>query len=215
MLHAHNEEALLLFELVIRIAAHVKHYETVAFDNKLLEYVQLQETVVDLCYSLLMVQISIVCPKDSDKYGILSRQSTRGFLDALDEYAIIKQLDEACNDQVTYIQNVSLAVALERIKRTEAEMEEKIKTEVAKQIEKAGPFLAQSMWRLFNEALMQRNANKGPPPPQNIPDGEGSHDGAESRNPQQRDDHAEGHNEDISTSRESQRESHKDSSTSQ
>ena len=215
MLHAHNEEALLLFELVIRIAAHVKHYETVAFDNKLLEYVQLQETVVDLCYSLLMVQISIVCPKDSDKYGILSRQSTRGFLDALDEYAIIEQLDEACNDQVTYIQNVSLAVALERIKRTEAEMEEKIKTEVAKQIEKAGPYLAQTMWRLFNEALMQRNANKGPPPPQNIADGEGSHDDAESRNPQQRDDQAEGHNEDTSTSRDSQPESHKASSTSQ
>ena len=203
MLHAHNEEALLLFEMVIRIAAHVKHYETIAFENKLLEYVQLQETVVDLCYSLLMVQINIVCPKDSDKYGILSRQSTRGFLDALDEYAIIKQLDEACNDQVTYIQNVSLAVALERIKRTEAAMEERIKTEVAKQIEKAGPMLAQNMWRLFNEALMQRNANKEPPPPQNIADGEASGEDVGSRNLQQRDDQAEGHKEDVSTSRES------------
>ena len=214
MLHSHNEEALLLFESLIRIAAHVKHYETVAFDNKLLEYVQLQETVVDLCYSLFMVQISIVCPKDSDKYGILTRQSTRGCFDALDEHVIIKQLDEACNDQVTYIQNVSLAVALQRIKRTEAEMEEKIKTEVAKQIEKAGPLLAQNMWRLFNEALMQRNANKGPPQPRNIAGGEASREDVGHRNLQQRDDQAEGHNEDTYLSRDSQPESHEDSSTS-
>ena len=70
MLHAHNEEALLLFELVTRIAGRVKHYEAVAFFDKEAEYVQLQETVMLLCHNLLMVQIRIVCPKDSDKYGI-------------------------------------------------------------------------------------------------------------------------------------------------
>lgn len=215
MLHAHNEEALLLFELVNRIAAHVKHYETIAFDHKLAEYVQLQETVIDLCYSLLMVQISIVCPKDSDRYGILSRQSTRGFLDALNEYAIIKQLDEVCNDQVAYVQGVNLAAALERIKRMEAEMEGKVRAEVARQFQKATPHLVHSMWRSFNEAIMQQNANRKPPPPQNKADGEGSRDDAESRNPQQRDDEAVGHREHASTSRDPQPESHKDSPTSQ
>ena len=215
MLHAHDEEALLLFELVTRIAARVKHYETVAFGGKEAEYVQLQETVIDLCYSLLMVQISIVCPKDSDKYGILSRQSTRGFLDALDEYAIIKQLDEDCNDQVAYVQGVNLTVALERIKRMEAEMENKVRAEVTRQFEKATPYLVQNLWRSLNEAILRQNAIRKPPPPQNIADGEGSHDNAESRNPQQRDDQAEGRNEDKSTSRDSQPESHKYSSTSQ
>ena len=215
MLHAHNEEALLLFELVTRIAGRVKHYEDVAFVYKEAEYVQLQETVITLCYSLLMVQIRIVCPKDSDKYGILSRQSTRGFLDALDEYAMIKQLDEICNDLVAYVQGVNLAAALEQIQRMEAEMEEKVRAEVARQFEKAAPALAQNMWRLFHDALTQQNANRRPPPPQNIADGEDSHDDAGSRNPQQRDDQAEGHNDDASTSRDSQPESHKDSPTSQ
>ena len=231
MLHAHNEEALLLFELVTRVAAHVKHYETFAFDNKWADYVQLQETVIDLCYSLLKVQISIVCPRDSDKYGILSRQSTRGFLDALDEYAIIKQLDEVCNDQVTHIQGLALAAAVERVKRMEAEMEDKVRAEVTRQFQKATPYLVQSLWRSFNEALMQQDANSTPPSQQNIPDGEGSHDDAGSRNPQQRDDgaeghtddraeghsddRAEGHNELVFTSRDLQPETHKDSPTSQ
>ena len=215
MLHAHNEEALLLFELVTRIAGRVKHYEAVAFFDKEAEYLQLQETVITLCYSLLMVQVRIVCPKDSDKYGILSRQSTRGFLDALDEYAIIKQLDEICSDLVAYVQGVNLGAALEQIKRMEAEMEEKVRAEVARQFEKAAPALAQNMWRLFHDALVQQNANRRPPPPQNIADGEDSHDDARSRNTQQRNDQAEGHNDDASTSRDSQPESHKDSPTSQ
>lgn len=215
MLHAHDEEALILFDLVTRIAQRVKHYETVAFALNKAEYVQLQGTVVDLCYSLLMVQISIVCPKDSNKYGILSRQSTKGFLDALDEYAIIKQLDEDCNDQVAYIQGVNLAAALERIKRMEAEMEDKVKAEVTRQFEKATPYLVHSLWRSFNEAIMKQNANRKPPAPQNTTDGEGSRDDAGSRNPQQRDDGAEGHSEQVSASRDSQPESHKDSPTSQ
>ena len=112
MLRARNEESLLIFELVTRIAGRVKHYEAVAFVYKEAECVQLQETAVTLCYNLLMVQIRIVCPNDSDKYGILSRQSTRGFLDALDEYAIIKQLDEICSDLVAYVQGVNFAAAL-------------------------------------------------------------------------------------------------------
>ena len=215
MLHTHDEEALFLFELVARIAARVKHYEAVAFAHKEAEYVQLQETVIDLCYTLLKVQISIVCPKDSDKYGILSRQSTRGSLIALDEYAIIKQFDEDCNDQVAYLQGVKLAAALERIKRIEAEMEDKVRAEVTRQFEKATPYLVHSLWRSFNEAIMQQNANRKQPPPRNIVDREGSHDDAESGNPKQRDDQAEGHNEDKSTSTQSQPESHKDSSTGQ
>ena len=94
-------------------------------------------------------------------------------------------------------------------------MEEKVKAEVARQFEKAAPLLAHNMWRLFHDTLMQQNANRRPPPPQNKADGEGSHDDAGSRNPQQRDDQAEGHNDDASTSKDSQPESHKDSPTSQ
>ena len=215
MLHAHDEEALILFDLVVRIAQRVKHYETVAFALNKAEYVQLQETVVDLCYSLLLMQISIICPKDSDKYGILSRQCTKGILDALDEYAIIKQLDEDCNEQVAYVQGVNLAAALERIKRMEAEMEDKIKAEVTKQFEKATPYLVQSLWRSISQAIMQQNANRKQPPPQNTTDGEGSRDDAGSRNPQQRDEGAEDHSEHVSASRDSQPESHKDNPTSQ
>ena len=94
-------------------------------------------------------------------------------------------------------------------------MEGKVREEVARQFEKAAPALAENMWRLFHDALVQQNANRRPPPPQDIADREGSHDDTESRNSQQRDDQAEGHNDDASASRDSQPESHKDRPSSQ
>ena len=198
MLQAHDEEAILLFESAIRVAARVKQYETAAFEKEGGEHAQLQETVVDLCYSLLKAQINVVCPRDSNKYGILSKQSTRGLVDDINEYAIIKQLDGVCKDQVAYVQSLNLAAAQERITRMEAEMDERVRAEVARQFEQLAPYIVQSLMGSVIEAIRR-----------------GSHDDARSRTPSQPSDQAKGHSEHASTSRDSQPKSPEDSPTSQ
>ena len=215
MLRAHDEEALLLFEMVIRVAARVKQYETAAFEKEGGEHGQLQETVVDLCYSLLKVQINILCPRDSNKHGILSNQSTWGLGNDLDEYAVIKQLNDSCKDQVPYVQSLNLAAAQERITRMEAEMDQRVRAEVARQFEQLAPYIVQDITRSFTEAIRNQNANRRPPPPQNIADGQGSHDDVGSRTPHQLSDQAKGHSGHASTSRDSQPKSHEDNPTSQ
>ncbi len=183
MLQAHNEEALLLFELAIRAAARVKLYETAAFDQEGGEASQLQDTAIDLCYSLLKVQINIVCPRDTNNYGILSKQSTKGLVNDLDEYAIIKQLDGLCKDQFAYMQSVKLAAAQAQIIRMAHEMDQRVRAEVARQFEQLAPHIVQDIMRSLNEAIRNQNANRRPPPPQNTADEQGSHDDARSRTP--------------------------------
>ena len=193
----------------------MKQYETAAFEKEGGEHAQLQETVVDLCYSLLKAQINVVCPRDSNKYGILSKQSTRGLVDDINEYAIIRQLDGLCKDQVAYVQSLNLAAAQERITRMEPEMDEKVRAEVARQFEQLAPYIVQSLMGSVTEAIRHQNANRRPPPSPNIADGQGSHDGARSRTPPQSSDQAKGHSEHASTSRDSQPKSPEDSPTSQ
>ena len=193
----------------------MKQYEAAAFEKEGGEHAQLQETVVDLCYSLLRVQIDMLCPKDSNNYGILSKQSTRVLVIDFDEYANIKQLDDICKDHIAYVQNSNLAAAQERITRMEAEMDKRVRAEVARQLEQFAPHVVQYVMRSVNEAIMHQNANRSPPPPQNIADEQGSHDDARSRTPHQPSDRAEGHSEHASTSRDSQPESREDSPTSQ
>ena len=215
MLRTHNDEALLLFEFAIRVAARVKQYEAAAFEKEGGEHAQLQETVVDLCYSLLRVQIDILCPKDSNNYGILSKQSTRALVIDFDEYTNIKQLDDSCKDHITYVQSLNLAAAQERITRMEAEMDKRVRAEVARQFEQLAPYIVQDIFRSINAALRDQNANRRTPPPQNIADGQGSHDDVGSETRHQPSDQAKGSSEHASTSRDSQPESHEDSPTGQ
>ena len=216
MLQAEDEEALLLFELAIRVAARVKQYETVAFEKEGEDHTQLlQEAVIHLCFSLLKVQINIVCPRDSNKYGTLSRQSTKGLVYDLDEYEIIKQLNDICKDQVAYIQSLNLAAAQERITRMEAEMDKRIRAEVARHFQQVAPYMMQNIMRALLESLRHQNANSRPPPPQDIVDGVVSQDDVGSRTPHQPSEQAEGHSEHTSTGKNSQQKSQEDSPTSQ
>ena len=198
---------MLLFELAIGVAARVKQYETVAFEEEGGDHTQLQEAVIYLCYSLLKVQINIVCPGDSNIYGILSRQSTKGLVYDFDEYEIIKQLNDICKDQVAYIQSLNLAAAQERIARMEAEMDKRISAEVARQFQQVAPYMMQNIMRALLESLRHRNANSRPSPPQDIVDGVVSQDDVGSRTPHQPSEQAEGHGEYTSTGKDSQQKS--------
>ena len=193
----------------------MKLYETAAFDGEGEGPWQLQATLIDLCYSLLKVQINIVCPRDSNNYGILSKQSTRGLVNDLSEYAVIKQLDDLCKDQFAYMQNLRLATCLKHVQSMEAEMDKRVRAEVARQFDQLAPYIMQELVRSLNEALRHQDANRRPPPPPNIADGQGSNDDGRSRTPEQPNDQAQGHNEHASTSRDSQPKSHKDNPTSQ
>ena len=215
MLQAEDEEALLLFELAIRVAARVKQYETVAFEKEGGDHTQLQEAVIYLCYSLLKVQINILCPRDSNKYGILSNQPTRGLVYDLDEYEMIKQLNDICKDQVAYIQSLNLAAAQERITRLEAEMDKKIRAEVARQFEQVAPYMMQNIMRALYESLRHQNANSRMPPQPDIADGGATQDDVVSRTPHQPSAQAKGHSEHTSTGRDSQQKSQEDIPTSQ
>ena len=215
MLRTLDEEALLLFEFAIRVAARVKQYEAAAFEKEGGEHAQLQETVVDLCYSLLKVQINILCPKDSNNYSILSKQSTRVLVINSDEYDNIQQLDDICKDHVTYVQSLNFAAAQERITRMEAEMDERVRAEVARQFEQLAPYMMRSLMLSVNEAIRRQNANNRPPPPQHMADGEGSQDDGRSKTPPQPSDRAKGHSEHASTSRDPHPKSHESSPTSQ
>ena len=215
MLRTLDKEALLLFAVAIRVAARVKQYEAAAFEKEGGEHAQLQANVVDLCYSLLKVQINILCPKDSNNYSILSKQSTNVLVINLEEYDNIQQLDDVCKDNFTYIQSLNFAAAQERITRMEAEMDERVRAEVARQFEQLAPYMMQSLMRSITEAIRHQNANNRPPPPQNMADGEGSQDDGRSKTPPQPSDRAKGHSEHASTSRDSQPKSHENSPTSQ
>ena len=197
------------------MAARVKQYETVAFEKDGGDYTQLQEAVIYLCYSLLKVQINIVCPRDSNIYGILSKQSTKGLVYDVDEYRIIKQLNDICKDQVAYIQSLNLAAAQERITRMEAEMDKRIGAEVARQFEQLVPYMMQNIMRALLESVRRQNANSRPPTPQNIADGGASLDGVSSKTPHQPGEQAEGHSEHTSTGRDSQQKSQEVIPTSQ
>ena len=215
MLRTLDEEALLLFEFAIRVAARVKHYEIAAFEKEGGEHAQLQETVVDLCYSLLKVQINILCPKDSNNYSILSKQSTSVLAINFDEYDNIQQLDDICKDHVTYVQSLNFTAAQERITRMEAEMDKRVRAEVARQFEQLAPYMMQSLMRSITEEIRHQSANIRRPPPQNMAFGEGRQDDVRSRTPPQPDDQAEGQSEHASASRDSQPKSHEDSPLSQ
>ena len=193
----------------------MKHYEAAAFEKEGGEHAQLQETVVDLCYSLLRVQIDILCPRNSNNYGILSKQSTGVLVIDFDEYANIKQLAGICKEHVAYVQSLNLAATQERITRMEAEMDKRVRAEVARQLEQLAPHIVQYVLRSINEAVVHQNANRSPAPPQNIAVGQGSHDDVRSRTPHQPSDEARGHSEHASTSRGSQPKSCEDSPTSQ
>ena len=152
-------------------------YETIAFEHNHGEHLQLRETVVDLCYSLLKVQVCIICQQNPvpepfidlreamiNITGKISSERSDLNLDgaSIHDYVRIKNLDDVCKDLVASIQTFKLVAAQERITRMEAEMEGRIRTEVAKQFLSLRPYMLQDVMHCLAEALGPQSTNRRP-----------------------------------------------------